>query len=231
MKQVIPLVIASGFGLLMIAGSFVPPITFLQEMAQEWYMIVWAISLFIGGANLVIHQLKKISNREAGWGYSAITVAAFAVTVVVGILKVGVPPVDRFPNYAWSGRYLEEGGGLWWLYEFVLQPITSTLFALLAFYVASAAFRAFRAKNAEAIVLLATAFIVLLGQAEEPLRAVITGTPPERSELILPAVSLWIRGVFNTAGQRAIIIGIAMGVAATSLRVLLGRDRSYLGEA
>ena len=36
-------------------------------------------------------------------------------------------------------------------------------------------------------------------------------------------------GVFNTAGQRAIMIGIALGVAATSLKVLLGVNRSYLG--
>jgi hypothetical protein len=230
MKQLIPLAIASGFGLLMVAGYFIPPTTFLQEMAQEWYLIVWATSLFIGGANLVIHHLKKISDREAGWGYSVITVAAFAITALVGTLKIGVPAADAFPNYPWSGRYLEEGGAFWWLYEFVMQPITATMFALLAFYVASAAFRAFRAKNLEAIVLLATAFIVLLSQSEEPLRALLTGAPPARSDLILPGVALWIRSVFNTAGQRAIIIGVAMGVAATSLRVLLGRDRSYLGD-
>lgn len=80
--------------------------------------------------------------------------------------KSGVPVADGSPNYPWSGRYLEEGGAFWWLYEYIMQPITSTMFALLAFYVASAAFRAFRAKNAEALVLLLTAFIVLLSQTD-----------------------------------------------------------------
>jgi hypothetical protein len=37
--------------------------------------------------------------------------------------------------------------------------------------------------------------------------------------------------VFNTAGTRAIMIGIALGIASTSLKVLLGVDRSYLGSA
>ncbi len=230
MKHVVPLAIASAFGLLMIAGSFIPPLTFLQEKSQEWFLIVSAIAFFVGGANLVVYHLRKISDNQAGWGYSVITLTMFALTVTVGTLKIGVPAMDEFPNYPWSGRYQEEGGAFWWLYEYLMQPITATMFSLLAFYVASAAFRAFRAKNTEAVLLLGTAFIVLLSQAEEPLRALLTGSPPTREQLYLPQTALWIRSVFNTAGQRAIIIGIAMGVIATSLRVLLGRDRSYLGE-
>src|SRR5262245_57590724 len=123
MKHLIPLVIASAFGLLMIAGYFVPPMTFLQEKAQEWYLIVSAIALFVGGANLVVYHLKKISDNEAGWGYSVITLAVFAVTVLVGTLKIGVPPIDEFPRFVWSGRYQEEGGAFWWLYEYLMQPI------------------------------------------------------------------------------------------------------------
>lgn len=215
----------------MIAGYFVPPMTFLQNKAQEWFLIVSAIAFFIGGTNLVLYHLRKVSNNEAGWGYSVITLIAFAATVIVGVLKIGVPPSENFPNYAWSGRYQEDGSAFWWLYEYAMQPITSTLFALLAFYVASAAFRAFRAKNTEAIVLLVTAFIVLLSQTEEPLRALIFQEPPQREHLLLAVPVQWIQTVFNKAGQRAIVIGIAMGVAATSLRVLLCRDRSYLGEA
>jgi hypothetical protein len=36
--------------------------------------------------------------------------------------------------------------------------------------------------------------------------------------------------VFQTAGMRAILIGIALGTAATSLRLILGIDRSALSK-
>ena len=70
-------------------------------------------------------------------------------------------------NKAWSGQFQQEGGAFWWIYQYLFSPVVSTMFALLAFYVASAAFRAFRAKNLEAILLLVTALIVLIGQTKD----------------------------------------------------------------
>jgi hypothetical protein len=186
-----------------------------------------------GGVNLCIHHLKKISDREAGWGFSAVTVLAFAFTVVAGLLKLGVVPESVANlNHAWSGRFQQEGGLLWWNFQYLLSPIVSTMFALLAFYVASAAFRAFRAKNVEAVLLLATALIVLIGQTKDrEITSLFMPAPTDGSLPYLPIadVTEFIRKTFVTSGQRAIIIGVSLGVVATSLRVLLGLDRSYLG--
>lgn len=131
-------------------------------------------------------------------------------------------------KYPWSGEYLASGSGLHWIYEYTFKPLTSTMFALLAFYVASAAFRAFRAKNLEAILLLGTAFIILIAQT--PIGAWLTsGIPDSLSALQADELKRYIMSLFNTAGNRAIMIGIALGTAATSLKILLGVDRSYLG--
>lgn len=126
------------------------------------------------------------------------------------------------------------------MYEYLFLPLSATMFAMLAFYIASAAFRAFRAKNVEAVILLITAFIVLLGRTYagvwltswvDPLAAQFES--PFMSQLItglrLDRLTGTIMNVFNLAGMRAITIGIALGVASTSLKVLLGVDRSYLG--
>jgi hypothetical protein len=133
-------------------------------------------------------------------------------------------------KYNWSGEYRETGTPFWWLYEYAFKPLTATMFAMLAFYVASAAFRAFRAKNVEAALLLGTAFIILLGRTFAGV--VLTSWMPDELEgLRIENMTVTIMTVFNTAGTRAIMIGIALGIASTSLKVLLGVDRSYLGSS
>ena len=108
------------------------------------------------------------------------------------------------------------------------RPLGSTMFSLLAFFIASAAFRAFRAKNTEATILLVTAFVVLLGRTYAGFY-LTRWLPDDYSGLRLDRLTNTIMNTFNTAGNRAIMIGIAMGIVSTSLKVLLGIDRSYLG--
>ncbi len=141
-----------------------------------------------------------------------------------------------FPTSRWSGAYRQTGSAFWFSYQYAFQPLTATIFALLAFYIASAAFRAFRAKNLEASLLLGTAFIVLLGRTFAGV-ALTNWIDPENWEgfryftgLRLENLTVYIMAVFNTAGNRAIMIGIALGIVATSLKILIGVDRSYLGK-
>jgi hypothetical protein len=189
--------------------------------------------MLLGGINLCVHHLTKISNQEAGWGFSAVTLTAFFVTVVVGLLKIGVVPESaKHLNLAWSGQFQQEGSAFWWIYQYLFSPVVSTMFALLAFYVASAAFRAFRAKNVEAVLLLVTALIILVGQTKDrEFTSFFMSAPPEGAMPYVPIADLteFIRKTFVTAGQRAIMIGVALGVVATSLRILVGLDRSYFG--
>ena len=118
----------------------------------------------LGGGNILEGHFKKVSDKAAGWGYSVILLASFLITLFVGLGKIGVHPSTDYPDNSWSGVYNEVGSPFWWLYEYAFKPLTATMFAMLAFYIASASFRAFRAKNVEAVLLLGTAFIILLGR-------------------------------------------------------------------
>ncbi len=115
--------------------------------------------------------------------------------------------------------YGPEGRPYTWLYNYVFAPCNSTMFALLAFFIASAGFRAFRARNTEAALLLGAAIIVLLGRA--PIGAYLSEWLPDWTN--------WIIDIPNNAGRRAIIMGAALGAIGTGLRIVLGIERSHLG--
>ncbi|MDZ4829617.1 MAG: hypothetical protein SGJ09_05385 [Phycisphaerae bacterium] len=228
MKRSIPVLIVALTGLVLMVSFFSPWIEPAGETALEWFAILAAVAFVLGGGSLLKAQLEAISARRPGWGYAAVTLVSFFVMLFVGLGKVGVRPAEQYPTHRWSGDAEATFGALGWLYAYVFSPLTGTMFALLAFYVASAAFRAFRAKNVEATLLLGTAFVVLL--ARTAVARLTDALPPSLSFLKLDYLLSWLMQYISTAGSRAVVIGIALGIAATSLRILLGIDRPYLGK-
>jgi hypothetical protein len=104
-------------------------------------------------------------------------------------------------------------------YIYAYTPMSGTMFSLLAFFIASAAFRSFRVRTVEAALLAAAAIIVMLGRV--PVGAEIWDK--------IPAISDWINNVPQMAAKRAILIGAALGAISTGLKVILGLERNYLG--
>lgn len=236
MKRTIPLVITAAGGFALIGAYFIPYTQNWGELAAIWFDVLAAVAFILGGANLLRSHLQRISDRVRGWGYSGVVVISFLATLIVGIGKIGVDPSPQFPDYSWSGQYRQIGSPFWYLFQYTFTPLTATMFSLLAFYIASASFRAFRAKNLEASLLLGTAFIILLGRTFAGV-ALTSWIDPANwwgfeylTGLRIENLTVYIMSVFNTAGNRAIMIGIALGIVSTSLKVLLAVDRSYLGK-
>jgi hypothetical protein len=117
-----------------------------------------------------------------------------------------------------AGRFTADPTYTYW-FSNLYVPLDATIFSMLAFYIASAAYRAFRVRTAEATVLLVSAVLVMMGRAP---------IGPAVWKEFTPITS-WIMAVPNTAGMRGIIIGVALGVLSMGIRVLLGRERGYLG--
>ena len=153
MKRTVPLLITAIGGFVLVIAYFIPATQGWGEFTAIWFDILAAIAFILGGGNLLKIRLKKVSDQGEGWAYSLITLVAFLVTLCFGLFKIGIHPNPYYVDYAWSGEYREMGSPFWWLYEYAFKPLTATMFSMLAFYIASAAFRAFRAKNFEAILL------------------------------------------------------------------------------
>lgn len=217
MKREVPLLITGAIGLFMILSFFVPhhwisvPADFLQTCA----VIVVAFGYVLGGANVLRVNLEGISRRESGWPYKIVLVVSLIATVAIGI-------ADGFHG---GGSFPAEGTASKWIYDNCYAAMSATMFSLLAFFIASAAFRAFRIRTFEAGLLAVAALIVMVGRV--PIGDWATSRLPHW--LQLPTLQQWIMDVPQNASKRAILIGAALGVMATGLRVILGIERSYLG--
>ena len=212
MKREIPLLITAVIGLFMILSFFVPhqlvsvPADFLQQTA----IIIVAFGYVLGGLNVLRVNFDGIYRRSPGWPYKVVLLAGLVVTVTIGLLE---------------GRGFQDATTRFtWIYNNFYSPMSATMFALLAFFIASAAFRAFRIRTLEAGLLAVAALIVMLGRV--PLGNLMTSWLPESWRL--PALQDWIMNNPQSAAKRAVLIGAALGIMATGLRVILGIERSYL---
>ncbi len=194
----------------------------LGEDFTLFFDIIAVFAFFLGGGNLVRVHVTKLMKRKPDWGFSIVTLVGFAFILAAGLFKIGNPG-DIASSVTAEGSWFQES------FNYILNPLQSTMYALLAFFVASASYRAFRAKNREATILLVAAFIILLGRT--PFGMALTAWIPESFSIFqIPNLAIWIMNSPNLAGQRAIMIGIGLGVVSMSLRLILGIERTYLGD-
>jgi hypothetical protein len=196
--------IAMAVGLIVLAGFFWPsgPLLPLREVFLRWAMILGAVALVVGILNLSRVHLRKLTKGEPGAAYSGVLLITLAATAGVALWR---GPTD------WATL---------WIFQYIQVPVETSLMALLAVVLAVAAARLLeRRLNLFSVVLLVTALLTLLGTITLP-----GMTVPGLSEL-----RAWIAQVPAAGGARGILLGVALGVVATALRVLIGADRPYGG--
>ncbi len=214
LRRKLPLAFCFIMGVTMIFQFFIPPENSLykeiEDLSTKWIQIISSFALVIGLISLVTMNFNKISRKYEDWQYSIVLLLGFFITIFYGLR-------DGF-----------EGKEFDFIFNYMYVPMQSTMFSILAFFVASAAFRAFRARSREATLLLTAAVIVMLGRVE--LGSVIWSYIPVVSRYFdVSELAQWINTVFTTAGQRAILLGASLGYIAASFKILLGIERSYFG--
>ena len=199
--SLIIVIVTIGVGLVVLVHQFVAN-AFLDALGGEliaWAAIVAAFAVLLGLFNVLAVHVQRMMRRDGNtWSSAVILVTALVVLLLV------LP----------SGGVSVESA---WLFRYLYQPLEASFLALLVFFIATAAFRALRARTWETTLLVIAALIVLIGSAP-----IVGAISPQ-----LSAAKDWVMNVPTVAGVRGILFGVALGTIATGLRVLTGIDRPY----
>jgi hypothetical protein len=199
-------VLAGLLGAIVLLGYFfdLGPLAALRLQLMRWAVLVAAGGLFLGLANLLQVHWEKVNEQRAGWGYSALLIFTLLVTLAVGLVFGPDFPLMLV------------------LFSQVQAPMEASLMAVLAVILVVAGVRmGFEKRDVYRLVFIGTAILVLLGGSPWIL-ALDLG-----AARLLGNVRAWVTGVWSAAGARGILLGMALGAAATGLRVLMGADRPY----
>lgn len=204
MKRQLPLFVVLAVALFAMAVKFIGFGAWGKTAITEldiWIQTSYIFAFLYGPIHLVQLHLSNTRKRRPQWVYSAAFLIIIAITTPMFLFMGLKHPVNKF------------------IIDNITNQIDSAVYAMLGFYVCSAAYRSFKLKNIEATILLVAAVLLMLGQA--PI-----------GEQIIPGVtkvSQWILDVPNSAGMRGIRIGASIGAFAASIRVILGLERSWTG--
>ena len=212
LRRQLPLIIAFVLGTVAIAIFYIPHSMArgLEGGLARWDRIIQSFAFILGIYSLLRVHWGRVRRKQAGWGYSFLVYFGFVLMLGFSIYNDGEGPLS--PQVADSGPFV-------WMYNNVQVPSDATMFSILAFFIASAAYRTFRARTTEAAILLVSAAIVMLGRV--PIGALISDWVPWSAQ--------WLMAVPNLAAKRGILLGVSLGAIATSLRIIFGIERSYLG--
>lgn len=211
-QRSLPILLAGMVGIFMAVQFFVPHPWMARgyNLVLDWKQVVFGCTFILGVLSLLRFHLRKMARSGPDAFYSGVVVASCTATVLAAVF------------------FGTETGPYTWLYDRVQAPMQATMFSLLAYFVASAAYRAFRARSVHATLLLLAGAIVMLGRVPA---GELIGVDLGGQRLSLAGLASWILDTPNLAAKRGILIGVGLGMISTSLRIILGIERGYLGQA
>lgn len=195
--------VAMASGLIVLLGYFYPldALTQLRIMLTDWAIIIAAMAVLVGIANLIFVQVDRIRARQKNSIYGALLVLSLIGTFGLGLVFGPEHPLMRLAVDA------------------VIVPVEASLMAILAVTLVYASIRLLRRRaDVMTVIFLLVAVIFLIAIMPTPFG-------PIPGDWII----LQFAGMFSRGGARGLLIGIALGTLLTGIRVLFGIDRPYGG--
>ncbi|GIV17627.1 MAG: hypothetical protein KatS3mg022_3062 [Armatimonadota bacterium] len=186
------------------------PTTYLSDWitsVNNFFIVLGAMAWGMGLISLAMVHSSNIRRRRPEWYGSVFFFLAVGGGIVAGL------------GYGAQSGWLKEANDV--VFNYLLRPMSSTVFSLLAFHMATASYRAFRVKSGEAALMMTSAFIVMLGQI--PIGLWLTHGLP--SFLQLPVMAQWVLYIANSAAVRGMWFGMMVGAIAVGLRFWLSLER------
>lgn len=199
----ITVAIAIASGLIVLLGYFYPLDALIQfrVMLTNWAIIVAAMAVLVGVANLVLVHMDKIRGREKNSIYGVLLIVSLLFTFGVGLV---FGPNSQIVRVAMDA---------------IIVPVEASLMAILAVTLVYASIRLLRRRaDVMTVIFLVVAILFLVAVMPTPIG-------PIPGDFLL----LQFLHMFSDGGARGLLIGIALGALLTSLRVLFGIDRPYGG--
>lgn len=181
------------------------------------------------GAGSIDHGLAQGYLTEAGAGTGAVRAALGKLTAADVDLTANAAAARALRGLTESWRNLRnleyEHSDAKHVYRLLFEglfvSLGSAMFSLLGFYIAAAAYRAFRVRSAESSLMMAAAVLVMLGQI--PFGVWLWSG--------LPDVRLWLLEVPNSAAFRAITFGAGVAGLVMAFRMWFSiESESFDGE-
>jgi hypothetical protein len=209
-RNIIGLVVALAAGLLTALGYFIPFQPLKDFASGLLYIAVFlsSIALLVGVINLSRIHMRKAVGGKSGSGYSLLLFFALWITFLVVFYSL------RSHNDAVTI----------WIVRNIQLPLEASLSALVVFALLVGGVRLlYRRRDLMAYLFLLAALIVLL--AAVPLPALLEGWLEGPDSIRQAVASIFLS--IASGGGRGILLGMALGAAATGLRILMGVDRPY----
>lgn len=197
LNRTLSLALAIAFGALTLLGLLFVPA--LGDGLTGWVSFLAAVALLLGILNLLIVHFERLIARNAYSGVLVLSMLAIFLLAIVDSLGI----TDNAVEVAFAQ---------------VQAPLEAAMASILAFFLLFAGIRLLkRERSWRTILFIATVIIVFVAQTPLPM---IFGD-------VFARLGEFISTVVISAGMRGILIGIALGTVAVSLRVLTGLERPY----
>lgn len=203
-----------------------------QPVVAQLSNIIAGFLIGLGIYSLLKIHVRKFFKFQKDWFYSGTLLFSMVAMAVFGYWDYGMRQGPEAANLALGVGWGPAQYGKDLLFDGFLQQMDAAMFSIVAFYILSAAYRAFRARSAEATILLTTALIVMLSLLgvvtkfwNDGVTSMANGNPIVEN-LKITEIAAWIRNNMQTPAIRGIDFGVGVGLLAMGLRIWLSLEKT-----